>query len=1432
MKGVHLFLAAALALPCLLLGQTCTITSPTASQLILAAAPVQLTATISSAPTAYSLEYDVDYRRWRKAYNADQHPRIGDFGDNWQGPWVATWYSGLYGDGPHVVSGILRDIFGNILATCPTVNFTVNIEGMANNSINLLPNLSGNTISGTGALGILTFDGINRGTSPFVDGRPINLPSGQLCGTSGTTSQSPQVPGTGGSQVPNLITTCGFTNGLHLISYGYNQTGITDPYVLSSTIASVSGTSIAFSPWHFSTQTTATNPDVVTFATTGTQYTGVNNGSQWYWQSSPSTSNTVSQTLSGSTIVLTTSAAHGATSGTPIYVRNLGYTNQSTGVNGCDGLYSAASGTSGTTINLAQSTNPTCPNGTVTAGSNANPATITLSGTLPAVGDYIILSGLTGTGWSTVNGQVYLLSQVSAGVYTFAQGGRTAPSVNSSGFGTFGAGTFAAALSYTGNLEVDINPYFTNWIDAQHISVSALPSGSSPITLSGSCTGTCTVNQRIRSPYWTGANSQVSVQNGTDYAKNGGPALVTKQVIFSNGAGTPMEIRPPYWEYHGWPGKTGDTLAAVIENTDLSSTACGSGCSYSVIADGTVTGAISVNASTGAITYAATSSWSSPSAPTAWAKATVTCTTCNVGITSVTVYIEEDPGSAPVYPHWTTCGTIATSFTTGPCHSFFPLSIQSVNLDPGYTPAWIGPAVYQNGHFNSALVGMSSSNPGSALVNPTSGSCPSWPDTYMTAWESFATTYGIRLDYDLFNLIFNFGNGWGFNGGGLPVILANTGYNRQACLTGLMNHIVTSQLYWRFHHDDEVTDIFGAVLRMTPTIQNAVNTTYGSGLTSIVVSGTAITFNVTNPGSLAGNWSQSAGTGAWIHIVNSNNATCSLSGWYPILSQPTGEWTSNNINSCANGTYSPGASSPFTETGAQVVINPSPLGTPGVNNQQNISALPSNLSAVQQGWSSALTSIGVSSCAATVNWTGNAIPNGTAIRIWGATTANLNIVAPITSGTNSFTFTYPNIGTGEACPANGTYTSSTDSGLYITVDPNWGPDPMGSFYSIINAVSGHPAKSYSMLGSFYSTPASVYSYEGKQTNTESSYVYVANAPYYYLGDSAGVFQWMNSDTLLLGNGGGLSTRALMLKPRSVLWPWGVASGGASMQTTCRSFTFNPGCDRPDQLIWRPEDIIAEIMGQKTHDYAALVNYDLMADTLNAYSYFCCGWQAAGVSGTGNSPTIAPKAFAAAAFANAQLTLDTDTELQPEANKPYFGPYFTTDAHTSATYGNELQIVCGSESPYGEFPVTLPQISGGTMLKYILTGYSLSMTVMAGNPTTDTDEFCGMPGNPTIAAPGRTTTYVALPASPATPRADNITFAPPATLPFSASKFLVQVGYYLNAMQDDPVTDCTTPCMIAIDHHNLDAYYRVIYADSNDLPRSIGDPVKIPNQGLF
>lgn len=1357
MTSVYFCCALALALPSVFRGQSCTITSPTAAQLIQIAAPVQLTATVSSAPTAYSLEYDIDYRRWRKAYNDDQHPKIGDFGDNYQGPWVATWYSALYGDGPHVVSGVLRDIFGATLAICPTVSFTVRVEGMSFQSVNSLPNQSGNTISGVGKYGFLTFDGKNNGGGFYVDGRPLP----QSCGAAGGTSQP------GGGQIPAMNTTCGFTNGPHLITGSYAQTNIQtnygEPYVLGAPITSVSGTSVYFGgatncPFltsigcHYSVQTTAANPDVVTFSTTGSQYTGVNNGTQCYWATSTTNTCSVTVSIAAGTMTFTCSPACGPTaSNQPVYVRNIQSTDQTTGLMNCDGLYTNETFISSTSFSIPAPAG--CPNGA------------------------------------------------------------------------------AANL----NLEVDWNPYFANYVDSMHISVSANPNGASPVTLSGSCTGTCTVSQRIRSPYWTGANSSGNVKLGTDFATNGGPAVITVQPTFSNGH-SPMEIRPPYWEYHGWPGKTGDTLAAIVEYTDLSSSACGGGCSYSVTADGTVSGAISVNTSTGAITYAPTSSWSNPSAPTAWAQATVTCTTCSVGVTSVTVYIEEDPGSAPVFPHYTTCGTIATTFTTGSCHSFYPSGIQ----DSTAGTDWQGPGVYTAGHFNTLMTGLSGGS-NLNLINPTATSCPSYPDSVMTTNQNFAAQYGLSLEFDIYNVWFNLGSGISSPpiGGGLGTILNNVGYNRRACLSTFVNYMVSTGKYFGFFNDDETTFQTGVILRMNPTIQASISSTWGNGWTSAAVSGSGITFSVVNPQSLAGNWSQSAGTGSWIQIVNATN-TC-LNGWYPILTSNSTQWTSNNRGSCANGTYKP--SGGILETTAQIAVNQSPLGsqngTPnptdnGGNNQQNSTVLPSNLSAINQLWDTNLTSIVVSSCTATVHWTGNLIPNGTAIRIWMATTANLNIVAPIASGTNTFTFTYPNIGTGEACPANGTYNSTTDPNLIVTVDPNWGPDPVGTFFSIVNAVTGAPSTVMSIQGGNFDNAATTYSYDGNRTNVGGAFVFNGGSPTFYLGDSGGVWQNINFDTEAVGNAGGLATRAFQSKPRGVLWGWGVVNGGYSIQTTCRSFTFNPGCDRPVQLSARPEDIIAQIFGGKTHDYARIRGYNLMSDMTDGYGDFCCGWQAIGGTGTGGglNPYVAPKAFKAGALANALLTLRTETELQPEANKPYFGPYFTTDAHFSATYGNELQIVCGSESPYGSFQVTLPQISGGSMLKYILTGYSLSMSVLAGNPATDTDEFCGMPGNASIAAPGRITTYVALPPSPPFQPADRISFSAPATLPFGASKFLLQVGYYQPEMQDDPVTDCTSGCTIAIDHHNMAAWYRVIYTDSNNQPRSIGDPMQIFSQGLY
>ena len=116
------------------------------------AAPFQLMATISSAPKAYKLIWTVNYQRRATGYYADQHPTVSDQRDTWKGPFILTWYTRLDGDGPHTVSAIIYVIFGNALATCPTVTFTVRIEGMCNQSINALPT------SGTGKVGLLTFD--------------------------------------------------------------------------------------------------------------------------------------------------------------------------------------------------------------------------------------------------------------------------------------------------------------------------------------------------------------------------------------------------------------------------------------------------------------------------------------------------------------------------------------------------------------------------------------------------------------------------------------------------------------------------------------------------------------------------------------------------------------------------------------------------------------------------------------------------------------------------------------------------------------------------------------------------------------------------------------------------------------------------------------------------------------------------------------------------------------------------------------------------------------------------------------------------------------------------------------------------------------------------------------------------------------------------
>ncbi len=77
------------------------------------------------------------------------------------------------------------------------------------------------------------------------------------------------------------------------------------------------------------------------------------------------------------------------------------------------------------------------------------------------------------------------------------------PSASISGatimFTAAGCPTGAAA---SGSLEVWINPYFVNYVNGNAVTVSATPGGS-VVSLTNTGSGTNTLTQRMRFPYWT-----------------------------------------------------------------------------------------------------------------------------------------------------------------------------------------------------------------------------------------------------------------------------------------------------------------------------------------------------------------------------------------------------------------------------------------------------------------------------------------------------------------------------------------------------------------------------------------------------------------------------------------------------------------------------------------------------------------------------------------------------------------------------------------------------------------------------------------------------------------------------------------------------------------------------------------------------------------
>ncbi len=452
------------------------------------------------------------------------------------------------------------------------------------------------------------------------------------------------------------------------------------------------------------------------------------------------------------------------------------------------------------------------------------------------------------------------------------------------------------------------------------------------------------------------------------------------------------------------------------------------------------------------------------------------------------------------------------------------------------------------------------------------------------------------------------------------------------------------------------------------------------------------------------------------------------------------------------------------------------------------------------------------------NWTAHGIANGQAVRVKTTGTTNLNTVAAITASTNSFAITYSGA-TGMAAPANGTYNSTTDPSLSIQVDPNWTANPIATFRNlVVSAATPHAAWCFTMLGSLFtvSNAAGITSWEGSP-NSDCAYDYIAQGPAAIYGEGPSVWAMMNYSNPWSG----LATRAYQNFPRVILM-----SVGPSYTRFCASFQFNPSCDRPWQLTWIPEaSITSQIFGMLALNVNAIDAYNFTDNTPQQYG-LPLGWQKGGnpEGGTQINPYIDRDSWTAMAVAYAAIKRNEKYYLEPQCNSPYYGPYFTSTCRISS-YGGYLQITSGSATPYSQtIDLTPIRQSGGTMRRESITAHRMTITPLGGNPTSDTYNFGA-------ADAGETVIYISQPSGAASDL-DNIPFAPPVSLPFGATKFLIQAGYYPNAMEDNPVTDCTAGCAIAIDHHNVAAWYRVIYADANTLPLSTGEPVQILSQGQY
>ncbi|HTA68753.1 MAG TPA: hypothetical protein VK776_10770 [Bryobacteraceae bacterium] len=951
-------------------------------------------------------------------------------------------------------------------------------------------------------------------------------------------------------------------------------------------------------------------------------------------------------------------------------------------------------------------------------------------------------------------------------------------------------GTWPSPAFGSSGTEIVTNAYYANYVDNNTASFSHTPGGA-PITFSSGGSGTHTVSYRMRPGYW--ATLPLDIFDSYPVA------FAYATFTTSNGAHS-MELRPAYDYIHLCLIPTATcpssiSIAPKIVNTDLSSTAiAANSVTYNYTDDGGFSGVASVNSSTGMVTAL------SPG----WGQVQQVCATCDSGNALPNprpTYVQVEYNAT--FPHFSKTNGVINTYTPG--QSFFPTSWWF--MDPIYATqfqsditqrsTWMGPLMNDSG----ITAAVTSAEPGPSIFDPSSSTCNSALQQIDLWLQAFAQQYSIAMEYDFQNIEYPAI----FDG----AIANNLTFNRLACLTAYIANLATLQTVHALDGVDEISAKIG---------NDFPNPTPGIGSVNfpgpIVVSAGVAT--VTAFMNIYADWNQATGQGAAVFYSGATN-TC-LNGWHPVTSH-----TSNAqgitiaytfLTTCGPGTYTSG-----TDAGLQsrYMWSYPYAATAGAGNGTLACVLPKFVGVVDnayQTWTqvldangnitgsnTSLSSLVSNGAMLTVNYAGHGIANGQSVHIMNATNAALNTVAVVTGATAN-SFTIPTTATA------GTYNSATDPNLILSVDcalPN-------NYFALIHAAVHNGANIpifQPMLGVNYNNTTSVKNWNDPAI-ADGSLLYHSDQCVNSYGDDCSVWStiWSIPGGISYSN---LNTRAFQSAARRDL----VGTIGLQYQKNHIGYTFDPRVDRPNSLDWRPETFIARLEWDKTNGISGYkMNWfqSNNAGVLALAPGLVTGGQAMG-------PDYPTNRVWAAISRDFQMTArETKYNLQPRGNAPYLGPMFSTMV-TSSSYGNMFKIVCLSEMSYTQtVDLSAIQIAGGTMYKGILTGYTLTYTPMASNPTSDTMDFC--------ASPGQTTTYYAQPAG-AVPDLGTLSFSTaPVTLPPGVTRVAIRVGYYPRLMNDDPVTDCTNGCQIPVNNYNAPAWYQILYLDSNNVPRTVGATHKV------